>query len=89
MKQISVAKLNELLISLKSQRAELLEDKAHMLSNCDFTDPRDEWEYDWICTDIEDIELAIDNIYGIMCHPQTKVEGDMIYYTEDIKLANN
>ena len=89
MKQISVAKLNELLISLKAQRAELLEDKAHMLSNCEFNCKEDEMEFDWLCDDIEDIELAIDNIYGIMCHPQTKVEGDIIYYTEDIKLVNN
>lgn len=83
MKQISVAKINELLMSLKAQRAELLEDKAHMLSHCDFTDPKDEWEYDWLCTDIEDIELAIDNIYDIMCHPETFVEGDTIYYAVD------
>ena len=83
MKQISIAKLNELLISLKAQRAELLEDKAHMLSHCEFDCAEDEFEFDWICTDIEDIELAIDNIYGIMCHPKTIVDGDMIYYTED------
>ena len=83
MKQISVAKINELLMSLKAQRADLLEDKAHMLSTCDFTDPRDEWEYDCLCDEIADIESAIDNIYNIMCHPQTIVEGDMIYYTED------
>ena len=83
MKQISVAKINELLISLKAQRADLLEDKNHMLSTCDFTDPKDEWEYDCVCDEIADIESAIDNIYNIMCHPQTIVEGDMIYYTED------
>lgn len=83
MKQISVAKLNELLISLKAQRADLLEDKTHMLSTYDFTDPKDEWEYDCVCEEIDDIESAIDNIYNIMCHPQTIVDGDMIYYTED------
>ena len=42
MKQISVAKLNELLISLKAQRADLLEDKAHMLSHCEFNCKEDE-----------------------------------------------
>lgn len=89
MKQISVAKLNELLISLKSQRAELLEDKAYMMSHCEFDCPEDEFEFDWLCDDIEDIELAIGDIYSIMCHPQTIVDGDMIYYTEEIKLANN
>ena len=83
MKQISVVKVNELLMSLKAQRADLLEDKAHMLSTCDFTDPRDEWEYDWICTDIEDIEMAIDNIYGVMSHPQTIIEDGVMYYTVD------
>lgn len=83
MKQISVAKLNELLISLKAQRAELLEDKAHMLSHYEFDCAEDEFEFDCVCTDIEDIELAIDNIYSIMCHPKTIVDGDMIYYTED------
>lgn len=83
MKQISVAKINKLLISLKAQRADLLEDKNHMLSTYDFTDPKDEWEYDCVCDEIADIESAIDNIYNIMCHPQTMVDGDMIYYTED------
>lgn len=83
MKQISVAKLNELLMSLKAQRADLLEDKAHMLSHCEFDCAEDEFEFDCLCDDIEDIEMAIDNIYGIMCHPKTIVEGDMIYYTED------
>lgn len=83
MKQISVAKLNELLISLKAQRADLLEDKTHMLSNYDFTDPKDEWEYDCVCDEIAEIESAMDNIYDIMCHPETFVEGDTIYYTVD------
>jgi hypothetical protein len=83
MKQISVAKLNELLMSLKAQRADLLEDKNHMLSTCDFTDPKDDWEYECICNEIADIESAIDNIYNIMCHPDTFVDGDMIYYTEE------
>ena len=83
MKQISVAKLNELLISLKAQRADLLEDKAHMLDHYEFDCPQDEFEFDCVCDEIADIESAIDNIYNIMCHPQTRVEGDMIYYTED------
>lgn len=84
MKQISVAKLNELLISLKAQRADLLEDKAHMLDHYEFDCAQDEFEFDCVCEEIADIESAIDNIYNIMCHPQTRVEGDMIYYTEDI-----
>ena len=83
MKQISVAKLNELLMSLKAQRADLLEDKYHMLSHYDLDDTQDALEYTDLCDEISDIESAIDNIYNIMCHPQTKVEGDMIYYTED------
>lgn len=83
MKQISVAKLNELLISLKRQRAEFLEDKTHMLDHYDFNCAQDEFEFECICDEIADIESAIDNIYNIMCHPQTIVEGDMIYYTED------
>jgi hypothetical protein len=89
MKQISVAKLNELLISLKAQRVELLEEKSYMLSHCEFDCREDEMEFDWLCDDIEDIELAIGDIYSIMCHPQTIVEDDMIYYTEDIKLVSN
>ena len=83
MKQISVAKINELLISLKAQRADLLEDKYHMLSHYDLDDAQDALEYTDLCNEIADIESAIDNIYNIMCHPQTIVEGDMIYYTED------
>lgn len=83
MKQISVAKLNELLISLKAQRADLLEDKVHMLSHYEFDCVQDEFEFDCVCEEIADIESLIDNIYNIMCHPQTIVDGDMIYYTED------
>ena len=83
MKQISVAKINELLISLKAQRADLLEDKYHMLDHYDLDDTQDALEYTDLCNEIADIESAIDNIYNIMCHPQTRVEGDIIYYTED------
>lgn len=83
MKQISVAKINELLISLKAQRADLLEDKNHMLSTYEFNCPQDEFEYDCVLEEIDEIESAIDNIYNIMCHPQTIVDGDMIYYTDD------
>lgn len=83
MKQISVVKVNELLMSLKAQRAELLEDKAHMLSHCEFDCAEDEFEFDWICDDIEDIEMAIDNIYGVISHPQTIIEDGVMYYTVD------
>jgi hypothetical protein len=83
MKQISVAKLNELLMSLKAQRADLLEDKYHMLSHYDLDDTQDALEYTDLCDEIANVESAIDNIYNIMCHPQTIVDGDMIYYTED------
>jgi hypothetical protein len=83
MKQISVAKVNELLMSLKAQRADLLEDKAHMLSHCEFDCKEDEMEFDWICDDIEDIEMAIDNIYGVISHPQTIIEDGVMYYTVD------
>jgi hypothetical protein len=83
MKQISVVKVNELLMSLKAQRADLLEDKAHMLSHCEFDCKEDEMEFDWICTDIEDIEMAIDNIYGVISHPQTIIEDGVMYYTVD------
>ena len=77
-------KVLELLVSLKRQRAELLEDKAHMLSHYEFDCAEDEFEFDCVCDEIVDIDLAIDNIYNIMCHPQTIVDGDIIYYTEDI-----
>ena len=83
MKQISVAKINELLISLKAQRADLLEDKHHMLSHYEFNCPQDEFEYDCVLEEIDEVESAIDNIYNIMCHPNTIVDGDMIYYTTD------
>jgi hypothetical protein len=83
MKQISVVKVNELLMSLKAQRADLLEDKAHMLSHCEFNCKEDEMEFDWICDDIEDIEMAIDNIYGVISHPQTIIEDGVMYYTVD------
>ena len=83
MKQISVVKVNELLMSLKAQRADLLEDKYHMLDHYDLDDTQDALEFECVCNEIADVESAIDNIYNIMCHPDTFVDGDMIYYTED------
>lgn len=83
MKHISVAKLNELLMSLKAQRTDLLEDKVHMLDHYDLDDAQDALEYEDLCDEIASIESAIDNIYNIMCHPQTIVDGDIIYYTEE------
>ena len=61
MKQISVAKINELLMSLKAQRADLLEDKYHMLDHYDLDDTQDALEYTDLCNEIADVESAIDN----------------------------
>ena len=54
-----------------------------MLDHYEFDCAEDEFEFDCVCDEIVDIDLAIDNIYNIMCHPQTIVDGDIIYYTED------
>ena len=54
-----------------------------MLSHCEFDCKEDEMEFDWICDDIEDIEMAIDNIYGVISHPQTIIEDGVMYYTVD------
>lgn len=80
LKQISIVKVNELLNSLKSQRADLLEDKAYMLSHYEFDCAQDEFEYDCVTQEIEELEKAIDNLINIIDSPDTFTDGDMMYY---------
>jgi hypothetical protein len=83
MKQISIATVNEWIESLKAQRADLLEDKAYMLSHYQFDCAKDDFEYDIVCSEIEEIEKIIDNVYETMNHPQTIIADGIMYYTED------
>ena len=83
MKKFDLNKVMELLASLKNRFADLTEDKNYMLSICDFTDPRDEWEYDCICEDLLETEQAIDKLYDIIYSEDTIVIDDDLYYLED------
>ena len=83
MKQISLTKINELLKSLKGQRADLLEDKTHMLDHYDLDNEQDEFDYNCVCDEIADIDSAIDNIYNVLYHPQTIIEDGVVYYVEE------
>lgn len=83
MKQVSIVAVNELIESLKAQRADLLEDKTYMLDHYEFDCAEDEFEYDLVCCEIEDIEKAIDNIYKTMNHPQTIIADGIMCYTEE------
>ena len=83
MKKFDARKVQELLASLKNRFADLTEDKNYMLSTCDFTDPRDEWEYDYICEELLETEEAIDRLYDIVYSEDTIVVDDDLYYLED------
>jgi hypothetical protein len=83
MKQISIVAVNEWIESLKAQRADLLEDKAYMLSHYQFDCAKDDFEYDIVCSEIEEIEKIIDNINSIMNHPQTLITNGIMYYIEE------
>ena len=73
----------ELLTSLKNRRADLLEDRNYMLSTYEFNCPQDEWEYDCVVEELDDVEESIDNIYNIIHCPDSIVDGDTIYYPVD------
>ena len=73
----------ELLASLKNRFADLTEDKNYMLSTFDFTDPKDEWEYDCVCEELSETKDAIDRLYDIIYSDDTIVVDDELYYTEE------
>lgn len=83
MKQISIVAVNEWIESLKAQRADLLEDKTYMLDHYQFDCAEDEFEYDIVCSEIEEIEKIIINVNSIMSHPQTIITDGIMYYTDD------
>lgn len=83
MKSISFVKYMELLVSLKAKYADLLEDKNHMLSHYEFDCPQDEFEYDCVLEEIDEIESAIDKLYDLLYAEGTIVTDDIIYYTDD------
>ena len=83
MKKFDAKKIQELLASLKNRFADLTEDKNYILSTCDFTDPRDEWEYDCICEELSETREAIDRLYDIIYSEDTIVVDDDLYYLND------
>lgn len=83
MKKIDMKKVMELLASLKNRFADLTEDKNYMLSTFDFTDPKDEWEYDCVCEELSETKDAIDRLYDIIYSDDTIVVDDELYYTEE------
>ena len=76
-------KVMELLASLKNRYTDLTEDKNYMLSTFDFTDPKDEWEYDCVCEELSETRDAIDRLYDIIYSDDTIVIDDELYYTEE------
>ena len=66
MRKFDARKVQELLASLKNRLADLTEDKNYMLSTCEFDCPQDEWEYDCILEEIDEVEESIDKLYDII-----------------------
>ena len=83
MKKFDLNKVMELLASLKNRFADLTEDKNYMLSTFDFTDPKDEWEYDCVCEELNETREAIDRLYDIIYSDDTIIVDDELYYTEE------
>ena len=83
MKKINFVKFMELLASLKNQYANLTEDKNYMLSTFDFTDPKDEWEYDCVCEELLETEKAIDKLHDILHSDDIIIVNDDLYYKDE------
>ena len=83
MKKFDLNKVMELLASLKNRFADLTEDKNYMLSTFDFTDPKDEWEYDCVCEELNETREAIDRLYDIIYSDDTIIVDDELYYTKE------
>ena len=83
MKKFDLNKVMELLASLKNRFADLTEDKNYMLSTFDFTDPKDEWEYDCVCEELDETREAIDRLYDIIYSDDTIIVDDELYYTKE------
>ena len=83
MRKFDARKVQELLASLKNRLADLTEDKNYMLSTCEFDCPQDEWEYDCILEEIDEVEESIDKLYDIIYSDDTIVVDDDLYYLED------
>ena len=83
MKKFDLNKVMELLASLKNRFADLTEDKNYMLSTFDFTDPKDEWEFDCVTEELNETTDAIDKLYDIIYSDSTIIVDDILYYTDD------
>ena len=83
MKKFDLNKVMELLASLKNRFTDLTEDKNYMLSTFDFTDPKDEWEYDCVCEELNETREAIDRLYDIIYSDDTIIVDDELYYTKE------
>ena len=83
MKKIDMKKVQELLASLKAIARDLTEDRNYMLSTFDFTDPKDEWEFDCVTEELNETTDAIDKLYDIIYSDSTIIVDDMLYYTDD------
>ena len=83
MKKIDMKKVQELLASLKAIARDLTEDRNYMLSTFDFTDPKDEWEFDCVTEELNETTDEIDKLYDIIYSDSTIIVDDILYYTDD------
>lgn len=87
MKRVELVKVKETIKGMIARLAELKEDKTHMLSTFDFTDPKDEWEYDCVVEEIEELEIAIEDMCNLVYNSndsrQSIICDDYLYYIDD------
>ena len=87
MKRVELVKVKETIKGMIARLAELKEDKNYILSTCDFIDPRDEWEYDCVVEEIEELEIAIEDMCNLVYNSndsrQSIICDDYLYYIDD------
>ena len=87
MKRVELVKVKETIKGMIARLAELKEDKNYMLSTFDFIDPKDEWEYDCVVEEIEELEIAIEDMCNLVYNSndsrQSIICDDYLYYIDD------
>ena len=83
MKKLNINEICSMLKTLQETYNQLLEDKYHMLSTCEFDCAEDEFEFDCICDDLKETEKAIDKLSEMLHSDDIIIDGDDLYYTDD------
>lgn len=87
MKRVELVKVKETIKGMIARLAELKEDKNYMLEYYDFDCCTDEFEYDCVVEEIEELEIAIEDMCNLVYNSndsrQSIICDDYLYYIDD------